>query len=155
LVSQKGEHHLARATYRFALYRRIVCAAIALLFIFGVTRVPEAHAAYWDDVYQGFEQFSRLPGDVYQLKESYRQTQEDLEKARTSIETYQKQNVQLLEQNRKLNDTVTELKNLQTQRDQASHRNKMLIITAVILLAGYFIGIRLLRYGMRRRSGRY
>ncbi|MCP3744241.1 MULTISPECIES: hypothetical protein [Paenibacillus] len=146
---------MARPTCRFALYRRIVCAAIALLFIFGITRVPEVHAAYWDDVYQGFEQFSRLPGDVYQLKESYRQTQEDLKKARNSLEAYQEQNAQLLEQNRKLTDTVTELKNLQTQRDQASHRNKMLIITAIILLAGYFIGIRLLRYGMRRRSGRY
>lgn len=146
---------MPRPTYRFALYRRVVCAAIALLFVFGITRVPEVHAAYWDDVYQGFEQFSRLPGDVYQLKESYRQTQEDLEKARNSLEAYQEQNAQLLEQNRKLTDTVTELKNLQTQRDQASHRNKMLIITAIILLAGYFIGIRLLRYGMRRRSGRY
>lgn len=146
---------MARPTCRFALYRRIVCAAIALLFIFGITRVPEVHAAYWDDVYQGFEQFSRLPGDVYQLKESYRQTQEDLEKARNSLEAYQEQNAQLLEQNRKLTDTVTELKNLQTQGDQASHRNKLLIITAIILLAGYFIGIRLLRYGMRRRSGRY
>lgn len=146
---------MARPTCRFALYRRIVCAAIVLLFIFGITRVPEVHAAYWDDVYQGFEQFSRLPGDVYQLKESYRQTQEDLEKARNSLEAYQEQNAQLLEQNRKLTDTVTELKNLQTQRDQASHRNKMFIITAIILLAGYFIGIRLLRYGMRRRSGRY
>lgn len=101
---------MARPTCRFALYRRIVCAAIALLFIFGITRVPEVHAAYWDDVYQGFEQFSRLPGDVYQLKESYRQTQEDLEEARNSLEAYQEQNAQLLEQNRKLTDTVTELK---------------------------------------------
>lgn len=117
--------------------------------------MPGAYAAYWDDVYQGFEQFSRLPGDVYQLKEGYRQTQEELQKARSSIEAYQEQNAQLLEQNRKLTDTVAELKNLQTQRDQASHRNKVLLITAVILLAGYFIGIRLLRYGMRRRSGRY
>ncbi|MEC0180197.1 hypothetical protein P4H61_01620 [Paenibacillus peoriae] len=146
---------MARQTCRIAFYRRVVCAVIALLFIFGLTRAPGAQAAYWDDVYQGFEQFSRLPGDVYQLKEGYRQTQEDLQKARSSIEAYQEQNAQLLEQNRKLTDTVTELKNLQTQRDQASHRNKILLITAVILLAGYFVGIRLLRYGMRRRSGRY
>ncbi|WP_226003397.1 hypothetical protein [Paenibacillus sp. BJ-4] len=146
---------MARQTCRIAFYRRVVCTAIALLFIFGVTRVPGAYAAYWDDVYQGFEQFSRLPGDVYQLKEGYRQTQEELQKARSSIEAYQEQNAQLMEQNRKLTDTVTELKNLQAQRDQASHRNKVLLITAVILLAGYFIGIRLLRYGMRRRSGRY
>ncbi|WP_068498527.1 hypothetical protein [Paenibacillus kribbensis] len=146
---------MARQTCRIAFYRRVVYAVIALLFIFGATHVPGAYAAYWDDVYQGFEQFSRLPGDVYQLKEGYRQTQEELQKARSSIEAYQEQNAQLLEQNRKLTDTVTELKNLQTQRDQASHRNKVLLITAVILLAGYFIGIRLLRYGMRRRSGRY
>ncbi|EHS58910.1 hypothetical protein P4H71_01610 [Paenibacillus kribbensis] len=146
---------MARQTCRIAFYRRVIYAVIALLFIFGATRVPGAYAAYWDDVYQGFEQFSRLPGDVYQLKEGYRQTQEELQKARSSIEAYQEQNAQLLEQNRKLTDTVAELKNLQTQRDQASHRNKVLLITAVILLAGYFIGIRLLRYGMRRRSGRY
>lgn len=117
--------------------------------------MPGAYASYWDDVYQGFEQFSRLPGDVYQLKESYRQTQDELQKARSSIEAYQEQNAGLLEQNRRLTDTVTELKNLQTQRDQTSHRNKVLVITAVILLAGYFVGIRLLRYRMRRRSGRY
>jgi cell shape-determining protein MreC len=154
-VHQKEEDLLLRQISRFAFCRRVVCAAVALLFIFGGTGVPEAHAAYWDDVYQGFEQFSRLPGDVYQLKEGYKQTQEELQKARSSIEAYQEQNAQLLQQNAKLTDTVTELKNLQAQRDQASHRNKMLILTAVILLAGYFIGIRLLRYGMRRRSGRY
>ncbi|TKH44027.1 hypothetical protein C1I60_11795 [Paenibacillus terrae] len=146
---------MVRQISRFAFCRRVACTAVALMFMFGGTGVPGAHAAYWDDVYQGFEQFSRLPGDVYQLKESYKQTQEELQKAHSSIEVYQEQNAQLLEQNRKLTDTVTELKNLQVQRDQASHRNKMLILTAVILLAGYFIGIRLLRYGMRRRSGRY
>lgn len=146
---------MAHHTYRLAFYSRVVCAVIALLFIFGGARVPGAYASYWDDVYQGFEQFSRLPSDVYQLKESYRQTQDELQKARSSIEAYQEQNAGLLEQNRRLTDTVTELKKLQTQRDQTSHRNKVLVITAVILLAGYFVGTRLLRYGMRRRSGRY
>lgn len=62
-------------------------------------------------------------------------------KGRNSLEAYQEQNAQLLEQNRKLTDTVTELKNLQTQRDQASHRNKLLIITAIILLVGFILWV--------------
>ncbi|MGW8957517.1 hypothetical protein [Paenibacillus sp. NPDC055715] len=52
-----------------AFCRRVVCAAVALLFVFGGIGVPGAHAAYWDDVYQGLEQFSRLHPYAHQAAE--------------------------------------------------------------------------------------
>ena len=113
----------------------------------------QAHAGYWEDVTNGWEQLSRLPGEVQQLQDSYQETKAQLEEAQQSLESYQELNAKLSTQNQQLAATVSELTQLQQQREAASHRNRILLWTAVGLFAGYFLFIRVLRLIMKLRSG--
>ncbi|WP_054956237.1 hypothetical protein [Paenibacillus dakarensis] len=114
-----------------------------------------AHAGYFDDVYNNFKEFSELPGEIDEMKNSYQRALEELDRARLDAELYQKQNAELAEQNKQLTKMVEQLQQAETARSQRAERIKTAVITALILLAGYFIFTRVLRYGMRSRNKRF
>lgn len=95
------------------------------------------------------------------MQESYKQTLEQLNQAsaqlgqaQASVEAFKAQNEQLLAQNQKLTDMVSKLQNEQDARTATARRIQTMVITVVSLIAGYFLLIRVMRWGMRRRSGR-
>ncbi|SET99405.1 hypothetical protein [Paenibacillus sp. NFR01] len=136
---------------------------------------PQAHANYINDLYNGFKTFSELPDEVNQLQDSYRQAAEELEKTKSELgetadqldetrdqlgqamdqmEAYRTENASLQEQNKQLSLAVEEMKQERTARESYFKKIKVTVITGLCLLFGYFLLIRLLRFGMRRRSGR-
>lgn len=92
---------------------------------------PEAKANYLNDIYNGIQSFSELPGEVTKLQESYQKTAEELQQTKEDLgeakdqltdslqqmQTYQSQNAALQEQNRQLSQVVDELKNDRTARE--------------------------------------
>ncbi|MNR33835.1 hypothetical protein D3C85_1515470 [compost metagenome] len=93
------------------------------------------------------------------MQESYRQTTEELQQTKEQLgqtlqqmADYQAQNAALQEQNRQLSQVVDELKNDRTARENYYNRIKITVITGLALILGYFLLIRLLRFGMRHRS---
>lgn len=134
------------------------------LLLFGLSvflPAPAAHANYFSDLYNGLQNFSELPGEVNKLQESYQQTTEELQQTKDQLgltlqemETYREQNAALQEQNRQLSQVVNELKEERTARENYYSRIKVTVITGIGLILGYFVLIRLLRFGMRHRSAR-
>lgn len=136
---------------------------------------PEAKANYLNDIYNGIQSFSELPGEVSKLQESYRKTAEELQQTKEDLgeavdelgqtkeqltgslqqmQTYQSQNAALQEQNRQLSQVVDELKNDRTARENYFNRIKVTVIAGIALILGYFLLIRVLRFTMRHRSRR-
>ncbi|GIO33865.1 MULTISPECIES: hypothetical protein [Paenibacillus] len=111
-----------------------------------------ASANYFEDFYNGVEKFSGLPGEVNELKKSYEQTLDELDRAKQSAKAYEEQNAKLLEQNRELAQTVNQLKDESDSKDAKARKFKNMLIAVVLLVAGYFIGIRVLRFFMRRSN---
>ncbi|SMF89532.1 hypothetical protein SAMN05661091_4682 [Paenibacillus uliginis N3/975] len=111
-----------------------------------------AHAGYFNDVYDNFQQFSELPDEISELKDRYQNALKDLDRARIDTEIYQKQNADLAEQNRQLTEMVEQLQEAEAARARNSDRLKTIAITTAALLAGYFILIRVLRFVMRRTN---
>lgn len=116
-----------------------------------VTGTP-ASANYFEDFYNGVEKFSDLPGQVNQLKDSYQETLDELDRTKENAKAFQEQNAQLVEQNRQLAETVNQLKEVNEAKDAKARKFKIMLITVIVLVAGYFIGIRLLRFIMRRSN---
>jgi len=123
--------------------------------------VSAANANIFSDIYSGWERVSELPGEVNALQESYKQTLEQLNQtsaqlgqAQANVEAFKAQNELLLAQNEKLTDMVSKLQNDQDAKTATAKRIQTMIITVVSLILGYFILIRVMRWGMRRRSGR-
>lgn len=142
-------------TRRLAL---IVSIMSSLFLIMGEDR---AAAGFWQDIYSGYEQFTNLPEEVNKLKESYEQTITELNNAKTSIESFQERNEELLaqneylkEQNETLTTMVSELQKAEEQRKRTHKRIMVTLITAVSLVIFYFVLIRIIRYRMRRHSHR-
>ncbi|KAI7261543.1 hypothetical protein KC345_g9724 [Hortaea werneckii] len=154
---------------------KLLCSALLLLGISLACGAPAAKANYFNDLYNGLQSFSELPGEVNKLQESYQETAEELEKTKTELgttvdelgqtkdqldqtlqqmATYQAQNAALQEQNRQLSLVVDELKNDRTAREHYYNRIKVTVITGLALILGYFLLIRLLRFTMRHRSRR-
>lgn len=137
---------------------------LSTCILFTITLASSAHAAsanIFSDIYSGWERVSELPGEVNALQESYKQTLEQLNQAsaqlgqaQASVEAFKAQNEQLLAQNQKLTDMVSKLQNEQDARTATARRIQTMVITVVSLIAGYFLLIRVMRWGMRRRSGR-
>lgn len=142
--------HLKRRTVSVFLLM-ILITSHTLLYDSGRT----AHAGYFNDVYNNFQQFSELPNEINELKNSYQKALQDLDRARIDSEMYQKQNADLAEQNRQLTHMVEQLQETENARGQKADRIKTVVITAVALLAGYFVLTRVLRFGMRRRTNRF
>ncbi|MFC7677992.1 hypothetical protein [Paenibacillus sp. GCM10028914] len=114
-----------------------------------------AHAGFFNDIYDNFQQFTELPDEIDELKNSYQKALEDLERARIDTEMYQKQNAELAEQNRQLTSMLEQMKVDEAEKARKSERIKTVIVTAIALLAGYFLLTRILRFGMRRRTNRF
>lgn len=128
-------------------------AVICLFLAFGpFLSAPAASANYFNDFYNGVEKFSGLPGEVNELKESYKQTLDELDRAKESAKAFEEQNAKLMEQNRQLAQTVGELKEQSDLKDAKARKFKALLIAVILLVAGYFIGGRVLRFMMRRSN---
>ena len=150
----------------FYIVKRFLLSAILLLVISAFLPIPAAKANYFNDLYNGLQQFSELPGEVNQLQESYQQTVEELEKTKdelgatkdqlgqtiSDMETYRSQNAALVEQNLQLTKVVDQLRDDRAARESYFHRIKISIYTGLGLLIGYFLLTRLIRLGMRSRS---
>lgn len=145
---------------------RLLGSALLLITVSACLPAPAAEANYFSDLYKGLQNFSELPGEVNQLQESYQQTMDELQQTKDQLgetqdqlgqtlqemQDYRAQNVALQEQNRQLSLVVDELRNDRTARENYYNRIKVTVITGVALLLGYFLLVRLLRFGMRRRS---
>ncbi|GIO92830.1 MULTISPECIES: hypothetical protein [Paenibacillus] len=111
-----------------------------------------ASAGYISNLYDNIQQFRELPQEVTELKDSYNQTLQELDRARMNTEKLQQQNAELAEQNRQLTQMVNQLQEAEAARKRGAERLKNLAITAAALAAGYFLLIRALRFGMRRTN---
>ena len=128
---------------------------ILLLIAAGLSLTTGAHQAeanYFSDIYNNFQQFTELPKEIDELKDSYQETLDALEQARVDAEMYREQNAELMEQNRQLSETVNQLKEAEEARNQNNNKYKTIALTAAALLAGYFILTRALRFGMKRTN---
>ncbi|UQZ35057.1 hypothetical protein C2I18_16930 [Paenibacillus sp. PK3_47] len=148
------------------MFIKLLGSALLLVTVSASLPAPAAEANYFSDLYKGLQNFSELPGEVNQLQESYQQTMDELQQTKDrlgetqdqlgqtlqDIEDYRAQNVALQEQNRQLGLVVEELRNDRTERENYYNRIKITLLTGVGLLLGYFILVRLLRFGMRQRS---
>ena len=147
-------------------FTRFMLSAFLLMVISVFLPYPAAQANYFNDLYNGLQQFSELPEEVNQLQESYQQTVEELETTKNELgetkdqlgqtikdmETYRSQNAALMEQNRQLTQVVDQLRDDRAARESYLHRIKITIYTGLGLLLGYFLLTRLIRLGMRSRS---
>ncbi|OOC58390.1 hypothetical protein [Paenibacillus ihbetae] len=111
-----------------------------------------ASAGYISSLYDNIQQFRELPQEVTELKDSYNQTLQELDRARMNTEKLQQQNAELAEQNRQLTQMVSQLQEAEAARKRGAERLKNVAIAAAALAAGYFILIRALRFGMRRTN---
>ncbi|WP_211747037.1 hypothetical protein [Paenibacillus sp. Marseille-Q4541] len=118
-----------------------------------------AEAGFWENVYNGYEQFTNLPEEVNKLQQSYEQTMTELNNAKTNIESFQarneeliSQNQYLMEQNENLTTMVGQLQKAEEQRMMTQKRITVMVITAISLIVLYFLLIRVIRYRMRRHS---
>lgn len=133
-------------------------AALLLLLLVGLLSInaPAAASAvkinYFEDFYNGVQQFSELPSEVNKLQQSYEESLKSLEKANEALKSYEEQNVLLLEQNRQLTETVNALQQAEQLRQQRADRIQTIIFWAIGLLAGYFVFIRAIRYIMKRSN---
>ncbi|MWV46927.1 hypothetical protein GRF59_25275 [Paenibacillus sp. HJL G12] len=139
------------------LYHRSSFRQISMLviMIFGLFLTGSfAHANYFDDFYNGVEKFSDLPGQVNQLKQNYQETLDELERTKQSAKAFEEQNAQLVEQNRQLAETVDQLKEVNELKDAKTHKFKIMLITVILLVVGYFVIIRVIRFAMRQSNRR-
>lgn len=133
---------------RTTLLTLILLTSTTLLFDNGRT----AHAGYFNDMYNNIKEFTELPSEINEIKNSYQKALQELDRARISTEMYQQQNADLAEQNQQLTKMVEQLQAAEAARDRRADRIKTIAITGVALLAGYFVLTRVLRYGMRRTN---
>ncbi|MCJ8013969.1 hypothetical protein MUG84_19765 [Paenibacillus sp. KQZ6P-2] len=137
-------------------YRTFIRPFTMLIFIVWALLFTDSsiHANYFEDFYNGVEKFSELPGQVNQLKKSYLETLDELDRTKQSAKAFEEQNAQLVEQNRQLAETVNHLKEVNELKDANARKFKNMLITVLLLVAGYFIGIRVLRFAMRYSNRR-
>ncbi|WP_419891367.1 hypothetical protein [Paenibacillus xylanexedens] len=140
---------------------RMLFTTCILFTVSIASTVSAASANIFTDIYSGWERVSELPGEVNALQESYKQTMEQLNQtsaqlgqAQANVEAFKTQNEQLLAQNQKLTEMVSKLQDDQNAKAATTKRIQTTIITVVSLILGYFVLIRVMRWGMRRRSGR-
>lgn len=115
------------------------------------------HAGFWEDLYNGYEQYTNLPEEVNKLQQSYQDTISELNSAKENMEAFQASNENLIKQNEELmkqNENLTLLVS-QMQKDEAERAatQKKVINTAIVaaaLIIGYFVLIRIIRFRMRR-----
>lgn len=150
--------------FSFALRK---CVPVALLV--GILLLPTGRQAHawepFDNFVNGLEMFGELPGEVNQLRQSYQETVNQLEDAKSDIQSYREdmegyrdqvtqlneQNQRLDQQNQQLQQTVAALNAAQEERDRSARTMKIIIFVLIGLFVGYFLFIRVLRLGLRGR----
>ncbi|RUT31566.1 hypothetical protein EJP77_09195 [Paenibacillus zeisoli] len=135
---------------KHCLFRKMVLLLLPMLCAGALYLTPSAHAGYFNDLFDGVQEMSELPGEVNKLKEEYKSTVSKLEEAQGTMESYRQQNEALIQQNKKLTETVQSLMDAEADRQASSKRIRVLLITGAALLAGYFILLRVLRVVLRR-----
>ncbi|MEK5058229.1 hypothetical protein BK126_08065 [Paenibacillus sp. FSL H7-0326] len=117
------------------------------------------HAGFWENLYNGYEQYSKLPEEVNQLQQSYEQTMNELNSAKQNMEAFQErnedliqQNEELMKQNANLNQLVSQMQQAEADRKAAQQKVINTAIVGVLLIIGYFVLIRVIRFRMRRAS---
>lgn len=162
-------HHLYHSFIRFLF------SVLLLLMLSVVIPTQTAKANYFNDLYNGLQQFSELPGEVNKLQEGYQKTAEELEQTKNqlgqtiselgetkdqlgqtleSMESYRNQNAALMEQNRQLTMVVDQLRDERETRENYLDRIKITLYTGIALIIGYFVLVRFIRFSMRYRSSR-
>lgn len=134
--------------YHTAAFSLLIC----ILLVSGLL-LPEpsrAYAGYFSDLYQGVKELSELPDEVNELKANYQITLDKLAETESTLDAYRQQNEALLEQNRELTASVTALTEAQQAREASARKTRTLILTGILLLAGYFILLRVIRVLLRR-----
>ncbi|GIP23643.1 MULTISPECIES: hypothetical protein [Paenibacillus] len=131
-------------------HTKITIVLFLLLSLGALYSPSSAHAGYLDDFFSGVQEITEIPAEVNQLKQEYKKTVNKLEEAQGTVEAYRKQNEALMEQNKKLNQTVQALTEAEKDREASSKRIRILVITGAALLLGYFILLRVLRVVLRR-----
>lgn len=83
------------------------------------------HAGFWENLYNGYEQYSKLPEEVNQLQQSYEQTMNELNSAKQNMEAFQERNEDLIKQNEELMKQNDNLNQLVSQMQQAEADRKV------------------------------
>ncbi|MCA1292602.1 hypothetical protein LBW89_06185 [Paenibacillus sp. alder61] len=137
---------------RSALTKTALVLPIGAGLLFGplLPMASTAHAGIFSDFYQGAKELSELPGEVNELKANYEMTLDKLSEAESTLESYREQNEALMEQNRELAASVTALTEAQQKREANARKTRILILTGIALLAGYFLLLRVIRLLLRR-----
>ncbi|WP_409345484.1 hypothetical protein [Paenibacillus sp. MBLB4367] len=147
---------------------RFVWPLFAFLFFFFLLERP-AEASVIDrikDIYSAPEKVDELRKQYEDTIKSLEQQQQKLQEAQASMEKYAAEQRQLMEENNRFRQQKDELQaqNAQlTQRLEQLEQDKAdkkslyrrwmsLIITAVLLAAGYVLSIRVWRYAVWRRQ---
>ncbi|MNJ45667.1 hypothetical protein D3C77_407740 [compost metagenome] len=129
----------------------IVSIVVAALLFGGlVCGATRADAGYFDDFLKGVKALSELPNDVNEIKANYQVTLDKLEEAQGTLEAYRQQNEELMASNKELAATVSALTEAQQVREANARKMRIMIITGVALLAGYFILLRVIRFVLRK-----
>ncbi|GGH38217.1 hypothetical protein [Paenibacillus segetis] len=128
----------------------IMLSFSALLYGGLLIQAPRADAGYFKDLFNGVKQLTELPSEVNELKENYQITLDKLGEAQATLDQFQQQNLELIERNKELTATVNALTEAEQAREATSRKTRVLILTGVGLVAGYFILLRGLRLILRR-----
>ncbi|AZK44872.1 hypothetical protein [Paenibacillus lentus] len=129
---------------------RIVSIIFTAMLVIGFLGAPRAGAGYIDDFLKGVKVLSELPNEVNEIKENYQVTLDRLEEAQGTLEAYRQQNEELMASNKELAATVSALTEAQEIREANARKTRIMIITGVALLAGYFILLRVIRFVLRK-----
>ncbi|WIV20072.1 hypothetical protein QPK24_04975 [Paenibacillus polygoni] len=139
--------------------RQLLLMTLVMYSLLLMVSDERAQAGFWENVYNGVEQFSNLPEEVNKLQQSYEQTMTELSSAKENIESFQAhneeliaQNQYLMEQNESLTSMVSQLQKAEEQRMKTQKRVTTTVITAIGLILFYFVLVRIIRYRMQRHS---
>ncbi|CAM4493253.1 hypothetical protein [Paenibacillus macerans] len=109
-----------------------------------------AEAGYWNDFWSGVNELSQLPSEVSELKADYQNTLDKLDATQETLESFRRQNEELMARNRELAATVSALTEAQQIRDANARKIRVMAFAGLVLFAGYFVVLRLVRLALRR-----
>lgn len=109
-----------------------------------------AEAGYWNDFWSGVNELSQLPSEVSELKADYQNTLDKLDATQETLESFRRQNEELMARNRELAATVSVLTEAQQIRDANARKIRVMAFAGLVLFAGYFVVLRLVRLALRR-----
>lgn len=109
-----------------------------------------AEAGYWNDFWGGVNELSQLPSEVSELKADYQNALDKLDATQETLESFRRQNEELMARNRELAATVSALTEAQQIRDANARKIRVMVFAGLALFAGYFVVLRLVRLALRR-----